>query len=88
MLIAGKANDLERMAVAHLLGGEWVLAKAALVDVQRLRSSELSTQMLAFVEHQLIQSTGSPEKHSFNVEHVVADGTLSTLDLSIVERYG
>ena len=74
--------------MAHLLGGELALAKAVLVDVQRLRSSELSSHLLAFVEHQLMESTYFPDKHSPSVEPVVEGSTMATLDLSIVERYG
>ena len=86
--IAHDANDLERMAVTHLLNGEWALAEAVLVEVQSLRSSELSGQLLAFAEHQLSASTRLPDKQPHSDEPVVARSSLATLDLSTIERYG
>ena len=88
MQIARDANDLEQVAVAHLLNGEWALAKAVLVEVQSLRSSELPGQLLAFAEHQLLASTCLPDKHSYSDESVIERSSLATLDLSTIERYG
>ncbi len=86
--IAHEASNLEQEAVAHLLRSEWAQATAVLAEVQRLRASELSGQLLAFAEHQLSASSCSPDKDSHSVEPEGERSSLATLDLSMIERYG
>ncbi len=86
--IALDAKHLERLAIAHLLRGEWALAKSRLVAMQRLRSSKISRQLLAFVEYQLMNSANAPGKHSTTADSMDESGSLANLDLSILERYG
>ncbi len=86
--IALDAKHLERVAVAHLLSGEWALAKSRLVAVQRLHGSEISRQLLAFVDYQLTNSTHAPGKHSPTADSMDESDSLANLDLSMIERYG